>query len=127
MIPLRSSEPTYSPPTVTLLLILVNVLVFILELSIPNEPSYYNPEALTLNSFIATFGIVPERFHFSSLITSMFIHGGFLHVAGNMWFLWIFGKGIEDLIGHARFLFFYLACGIVAGLTHVFLNPFSPV
>jgi membrane associated rhomboid family serine protease len=127
MIPLRSSEPTYSPPTVTLVLILLNVLVFIFEITMPNEPSYDNPGGLTLNTFIATYGIVPDRFHFSSLITSMFIHGGFMHVAGNMWFLWVFGKAIEDLLGHARFLFFYLACGIIAGLAHILLNPYSPV
>jgi membrane associated rhomboid family serine protease len=127
MIPLRSSERTYSPPTVTLLLILVNVLVFVFEISMPNEPSYDNPGGLTLNSFIATYGIVPDRFHFSGLITSMFIHGGLMHVAGNMWFLWVFGKAIEDLLGHVRFLFFYLACGIAAGLVHILVNPFSPV
>jgi membrane associated rhomboid family serine protease len=127
MIPLRSSERTYSPPTVTLLVILVNILVFIFEITIPNEPSYDNPGGITLNSFIATYGIVPDRFHFTSLITSMFIHGGFMHVAGNMWFLWVFGKAIEDLLGHVRFLFFYFACGIAAGLAHVLLNPYSPV
>jgi membrane associated rhomboid family serine protease len=57
----------------------------------------------------------------------MFLHGGWLHILGNMWFLWIFGKGIEDLIGHGRFLFFYLACGVLAGLTHVALNIGSDV
>src|SRR5205085_3118442 len=118
---------TYSPPAVTLLLILVNVLVFVFEIMMPNEPGYENPGSLTLNSFIQAYGIVPDRFHFSSVITSMFIHGGFMHVAGNMWFLWVFGKAIEDLLGHGRFLFFYLACGIAAGLAHILLNPFSPV
>ena len=127
MIPLRSSERTYSPATVTLFLILVNVLIFIFEVAIPNEPSYENPGGLSLNQVILTYGIVPDRFHFSTLITSMFLHGGFLHVAGNMWFLWVFGKGIEDLLGHSRFLMFYLACGVVAGLAHVLLNPYSPV
>ena len=127
MIPLRSSERTYSPATVTLFLILVNVLIFMFEITIPNEPSYENPGGLSLNQVILTYGIVPDRFHFSTLITSMFLHGGFLHVGGNMWFLWVFGKGIEDLLGHARFLMFYLACGVVAGLAHVLLNPYSPV
>ncbi len=127
MIPLRSSERTSSAATITLLLILVNVLVFVFELSLPNEPSYYNPAGLSLNKLMLTYGIVPDRFHFSSLLTSMFLHGGFLHVAGNMWFLWVFGKGIEDLLGHARFLTFYLACGLVAGLAHLLLNPYSPV
>lgn len=129
MIPLKSSEKTYSPPTVTLLLILVNVLVFLYELTLPNYnyPPYYRISGVTLNNFIAHYGLVPDHFHFSSILTSMFIHGGFLHIAGNMWFLWIFGKGIEDLLGHARFLFFYLTCGFIAGLTHVYLNPGSPV
>ncbi len=127
MIPLRSSERTSSAATITLLLILVNVLVFVFELSLPNEPDYYNPAGLSLNKLILTYGIVPDRFHFSSLLTSMFLHGGFLHVAGNMWFLWVFGKGVEDLLGHARFLTFYLACGLAAGLAHLLLNPYSPV
>lgn len=127
MIPLRSSERTYSTATVTLVLILVNVLIFLFELTLPNEPSYSNSDGLSLNRLLLTYGIVPDRFHFSALITSMFLHGGFLHVAGNMWFLWVFGKGIEDLLGHARFLLFYLSCGVVAGLAHVLLNPYSPV
>ena len=127
MIPLRSSERTHSAAIVTLLLILVNLAIFAMELATPNEPSYYNPAGLGLNKVLMTYGIVPDRFHLYSLITSMFLHGGILHVVGNMWFLWVFGKGIEDLLGHARFLFFYLACGVVAGLAHVLLNPYSPV
>ena len=118
MIPLRSSERTYTAPTVTLILILINVLVFLYELSL----SRYG-----LNQFIGLYGIVPDRFHWSQVLTSMFIHGGFLHILGNMWFLWVFGKGIEDLIGHGRFLFFYLACGVAAGVIHTLVNYSSPV
>jgi len=118
MIPLRSSERTYTAPTVTLVLILINVLVFVYELSL----SRYG-----LNRFIATYGIVPDRFHWTQLLTSMFIHGGFMHILGNMWFLWVFGKGMEDLVGHGRFLIFYLACGVVAGLIHMLVNYSSPV
>ncbi len=113
MIPLRSSERTYSPATVTLALILINLVVFFLELGHPD--------------IMRDYGIIPDRLHFSSLLTSLFIHGGWLHIAGNMWFLWIFGKGIEDLLGHVPFLIFYLLCGIAAGFTHILLNPFSPV
>lgn len=127
MIPLRSSERTTSPATVTLLIIAINLLVFVFEVMLPSGPPNYRGPELTLNRFIEIYGIVPDRFHFSSLITSMFIHGGFLHVAGNMWFLWVFGKGVEDLIGHGRYLLFYLLCGIIAGFTHVLLNPYSPV
>ena len=118
MIPLRSSERTYTAPTVTLILILINVLVFVYELSL----SRYG-----LNRFIGLYGIVPDRFHWSQVLTSMFIHGGFMHILGNMWFLWVFGKGIEDLIGHGRFLFFYLACGVAAGVIHTLVNYSSPV
>jgi membrane associated rhomboid family serine protease len=118
MIPLRSSERVYTSPTVTLILILINVLVFVYELTL----SRYG-----LNRFIATYGIVPDRLHWSQLLTSMFIHGGFMHILGNMWFLWVFGKGIEDLLGHGRFVLFYLACGVAAAFTQILVNPSSPV
>jgi membrane associated rhomboid family serine protease len=117
MIPLRSSERHYTTSTVTLLLIIANVLVFFYELSLGNQS----------NRFIATYGIVPDRLHASSLITSMFMHGGWLHILGNMWFLWIFGRGIEDILGHAKYLIFYLVCGIAAGLVHIVVNANSPV
>jgi membrane associated rhomboid family serine protease len=117
MIPLRSSERHYTPSTVTLLLIVANVLVFFYELSLGSE----------LNRFIATYGIVPDRLRLSSVITSMFIHGGWLHILGNMWFLWIFGRGVEDILGHAKFLIFYFACGIAAGIVHIIVNANSPV
>jgi membrane associated rhomboid family serine protease len=119
MIPLRSSERHYTPSTVTLLLIVVNVLVWLYEVSLGRGQP--------LNDFIATYGIVPDRLHAVSIITSMFIHGGWLHILGNMWFLWIFGRGVEDILGHAKYLFFYLACGIAAGLVHIVVNANSPV
>jgi rhomboid family protein len=118
MIPLRSSEPHYTPARVTLVIILVNVLVFIYELSLPGY---------RLNRFIELHGIVPDRLHVASIFTSMFIHGGFLHIAGNMWFLWIFGRGVEDLLGHAKFLLFYFVCGVVAAIAQVLVSPFSTV
>jgi membrane associated rhomboid family serine protease len=118
MIPLRSSERTYSTATITLVIIAINVLVFIYELSLGGW---------RLNYFIATHGIVPDHLNIWSLLTSMFIHGGFLHILGNMWFLWVFGRGIEDILGHMKFLVFYLACGLAAALIHVLVNPSSPV
>jgi len=118
MIPLRSSERHYTPSTVNLVLIALNVLVFAYELSL--GPAYRN-------DFIATYGMVPDRLRLSSIITSMFIHGGFLHILGNMWFLWIFGRGIEDILGHAKYLIFYFLCGIAAGLVHILVNANSPV
>ncbi len=118
MIPLRSSERTSSPPAVTLALIAVNLIVFIYEITLPEWQ---------LNRLIRVHGIVPDRFHASMLFTSMFLHGGWFHVLGNMWFLWIFGKGIEDLLGHFRFLIFYLACGLAAGVVHLYANYYSTV
>src|SRR5216684_185767 len=125
MIPLRSSERTYSTPAVTLTLIAINLLVFLYEISLPNPlHSYDYVRRGTLDAFILNFGIVPDQFrsHPYSLLTSMFLHGGWLHVLGNMWFLWIFGKAVEDLLGHTRFLIFYLVCGMVAGLAHVYMT-----
>lgn len=118
MIPLRSSERTYSPPSVTLALIAANLAIFLYEVTLPEYQ---------LNRLIRLHGIVPDRFHASMLLTSMFMHGGWMHVLGNMWFLWIFGRGIEDLLGHVRFLIFYLACGVAAGIIHVVANYYSPV
>ena len=122
MIPLRSSEPHYTRPTVTLAIIAVNVAVFLFEYSIKLSMGGY-----ALNRFILHYGIVPDQFTYSSIITSMFIHGGLLHIAGNMWFLWIFGRGVEDLVGHGKFLVLYFACGIAAALLHILVNANSTV
>jgi len=119
MIPLRSSERHYTPSTVNLVLIAINVLVWLYELSLGGGSQ--------LNRFIATYGMVPDRLSPSSVVTSMFIHGGWLHILGNMWFLWIFGRGIEDILGHAKYLVFYFLCGIAAGVVHILVNANSPV
>jgi len=118
MIPLRSTERVRSTATVTLILILLNVLVFLYEQILPSW---------ALDSFIAHYGIVPDRLRPVSLLTSMFLHGGWLHIIGNMWFLWVFGRNVEDLIGSGRFLVFYILCGLAAGLVQVFFNPYSRV
>jgi membrane associated rhomboid family serine protease len=118
MIPLKSTERVYSTSTVTITLIVINVLVFLYEISL--DPDY-------LNVFIMRHGLVPDRFHLVNLFTSMFLHGGWLHVLGNMWFLWIYGRNVEDILGSWKFLVFYLICGVVAGLVQVFFNPFSRV
>ena len=118
MIPLRSSERVYSTANVVIALIAVNLVVFLYEAAL--SPTY-------LNIFILRHGIVPDRLQFISLFTSMFLHGGWLHVLGNMWFLWIYGRNVEDILGSPKFLVFYLACGVVAGLVQVFFNPYSRV
>ena len=116
MFPLRDTQPSYTKPVVTVLLIVINLLVFIYELSQPNP-----------NRFIAHYGMIPDLFSFQKLLTSMFLHGGWMHVLGNMWFLWIFGDNIEDVLGHGKFILFYLVCGIVAGLAQVLVDPTSRV
>src|SRR5438105_1589259 len=118
MFPLRDTEPSYTKPVVTITLIAINVLIFLFEMSL--DPEYRN-------AFIATYGMIPDEFRWSTLITSMFLHGGWMHVLGNMWFLWIFGDNIEDILGHGKFLLFYLLCGVAAALTQTYLSLDSRV
>lgn len=113
MFPLRDTQPSYSKPVVTVLLIVVNILVFLYEFSLDDY---------SLNAFIGHYGLVPEHFAVANIFTSMFLHGGWLHVLGNMWFLWIFGDNIEDILGHGKFLLFYLLSGIAAAILQVFFN-----
>jgi membrane associated rhomboid family serine protease len=116
MIPLRDTQPSYSPPIVTVLIISVNILVFLYQISLNQYEG---------NDFIMRYGVVPDRLHYSALLTSMFLHGGFMHLIGNMWFLWIFGDNVEDVLGHGKYLLFYLLCGVAAALFHVALNSDS--
>jgi membrane associated rhomboid family serine protease len=118
MFPLRDTQPSYSKPIVTVVLIVINILVFLYEFSL---------DPFAQNAFITSFGLVPDRFHFANVLTSMFLHGGWMHVLGNMWFLWIFGDNIEDILGHAKYLLFYLLCGIGAAMTQVYFSPDSRV
>jgi rhomboid family protein len=120
MIPLKNLNPRSSMPFVTFGLIAVNVLVFIYQLTL-------SPHAA--ERFIFTYGVVPRNLQialggghvglFDALLpffTSMFLHGGWLHIIGNMWFLWIFGPDVEDRLGHFWYLGFYLICGIGSGV-----------
>ncbi len=118
MFPLRDTQPSYSKPVVTVLLIVVNILIFLFEFSL---------DPYTRNAFISAYGLVPDHFAVANIFTSMFLHGGWLHVLGNMWFLWIFGDNIEDILGHGKFLLFYLMCGVVAALAQVLADPASRV
>jgi membrane associated rhomboid family serine protease len=118
MFPLRDTQPSYSKPVVTVLLIVVNILVFLFEFSL---------DPYTRNAFISAYGLVPDHFAVTNIFTSMFLHAGWLHVLGNMWFLWIFGDNIEDILGHGKFLLFYLMCGVAAALTQVLFDPTSRV
>jgi len=117
LIPLRDIFPSRTTPVVTLSLIALNVLVFVYELSLGR-----GVEAFTLY-----YGLVPAAFSWVAVFTSMFLHGGFLHVAGNMLYLWIFGDNVEDRMGHGRFLVFYVLCGVAAALAQTITAPDSVV
>ena len=117
MIPLRSSERVYSHSFVTGALIAINVVVFLYERLLGYQ----------LDQFVYNWGIVPDDLRLITLLTSMFLHGGWLHLLGNMLFLWVFGRNLEDLIGGGRFLIFYLVCGLVAAVVQVIANPYARV
>lgn len=124
-IPLKDLNPRRTFPIVNVALILINIGVFIYEVTLP--PRAFSA-FLTANATIpARFpawlgGHAPFEIAFLPLITSMFLHSGIAHIAGNMLFLWIFGDNVEDFYGHVGYLFFYLFCGIGSGLLHVAFN-----
>jgi membrane associated rhomboid family serine protease len=118
MIPLRDVIPSRTTPFVTVTLIAINAMAFWFELSLPAEAR---------EVFLKNYGVVPALFTWQSVLTSMFLHGGWLHIIGNMWFLWIFGDNVEDRMGHGRFLVFYLLCGALAALAQVAASPGSPI
>ena len=115
MIPLRDVIPSRTTPVVTISLIVVSVLVFFYELSLSGG----------LDQFIRAWGLVPAEFSLVTLATSMFLHGGIFHAAGNMLYLWIFGDNVEDRMGHGRFLAFYVLCGVAAALGQTYIAPDS--
>jgi membrane associated rhomboid family serine protease len=125
MIPIRDTIRAETYPIVNSLIIAVNVLFFFVEMS----------QGQALNKFIYIYGLVPARYaipeisaYFTtgqqviSFLTFMFLHGGFVHLLGNMWSLYIFGDNVEDRLGHLRYLMFYLLCGLASGVSHLVLN-----
>src|SRR6266850_6752215 len=133
-IPLKDLNPSRTYPFVNITLILANIALFIYELGLEVTLPRRAYEALLL-----AYSTVPARFpaflaghasfevSFVPLVTSMFLHSGFLHLAGNMLFLWIFGDNVEDFFGHVPYLFFYLACVVGAGLLRLLFNLLSNV
>jgi hypothetical protein len=132
MIPLRDLNPRNSFPVITVLLIAANVAVFVFMVALP--PFHEQ-------RFLFTYAMIPAKLGMaltdprpvlltaagSSLVTSMFLHGGLLHLLGNMWFLWVFGDNIEDRLGPLRYLQFYLVCGVGAAVAHAALNLSSTI
>lgn len=129
MLPLRDDNPSKSVPVVTRMLIAFNVMAFFWELSL----------GPALHPFVMNWGLVPLRFAhafagseplgpaLATGLTSMFLHGGWIHLLGNLWFLFIFGDNVEDRVGHVGFLLFYVAGGLVAASSHLVFNFHSPV
>jgi len=132
VIPLHDDNPTERTPFVTILIIIACVVVFFYQVSLPRNPG---------QAFIFHYGAIPSVVFghaqlpddvaafpaVMTLFTSMFLHGGWMHLIGNMLYLWVFGNNIEDVMGHARFVVFYLLCGVVAALSHAMTDPSSQV
>jgi membrane associated rhomboid family serine protease len=118
MIPLRDTMPSHSSPFVTVFLIAANTLVFLYMVTL---------DPYTANEFVHTYAVVPADLHYSSLLTSMFLHGGWMHLIGNMWFLWIYGDNVEDVLGHGKYIAFYLICGVIAALAQYVANSDSRI
>src|SRR3954466_7505681 len=116
MIPLRDVIPSRTTPYITVTIIAINAVAWLYEVALPHE---------SLNQFLTIYGVVPAYFAWPTLVTSMFLHGSWSHVIGNMWYLWIFGDNVEDRVGHGRFIVFYLLCGFVAALGQVAVDPNS--
>jgi len=130
MIPIRDKNPSGTFPYITIGIIVINVLIFLYELSLDSG----------LGEFIMKYAVLPLKIkHYSQdpdltftsisfpFVSSMFLHGGFIHLIGNMWYLWIFGDNIEDKLGHFKFFGFYILCGIIASSVHVLFNSQSDI
>lgn len=121
MIPLKDDVEAQSFPIVNILLIVGNIAAFLFELAQPS-------------SFIMQWGVVPQRMvqqhdlgQVMTMLTSMFMHGGWMHLLGNMWFLWIFGDNVEDRIGHVGYLVFYILCGMAGDVAQILVTPSSTI
>jgi rhomboid family protein len=117
VIPLRDIIPSRTTPIVSVCLIALNIVVFLYELTLGRA----------VDAFTLYYGLVPAAFSWVNVFTSMFLHGSFMHIGGNMLYLWIFGDNVEDRMGHGRFLVFYLLCGIAAALAQTITTPESIV
>jgi membrane associated rhomboid family serine protease len=135
MIPLKDDLPTRSTPAVTVILMALNILVYLYQASLEID----SRGSGAAEAFVMEFGLVPCRLTGAcrmaadlpspvfTIFSSMFLHGSFFHIAGNMLYLWIFGNNVEDTLGHGRFIVFYLASGVVAAATQTVVGPTSHV
>lgn len=127
LIPLKDRIPSEHPPFMTVIIILVNIAVFFYQNSLGNSEFqiFINHYAtIPMNITHPAYGGTAD---FSALVSSQFLHGGWLHLIGNMWALWLFGDNVEDRMGPFKFLLFYLICGVIGNTAHVLVNPISTV
>ena len=117
--PYKDDNPRVLFPFVTYGIIMANVVIFLSQFYVTGRSPQFGTE------LVYSFGFVPNEFNPFKIITSMFLHGGFGHIIGNMWFLHIFGDNIESLLGHVKYFLFYLACGMGAALTQFLTEPAS--
>jgi membrane associated rhomboid family serine protease len=118
VIPLRDVIPSRTTPFVTITIIVLNALVFLYQETLP---------VYLQKQFVLTFALIPADFSWVNVFTSMFMHGGWGHILGNMLYLWIFGDNVEDRMGHGRFIAFYLLCGMAAAFAQTAVNPDSMI
>lgn len=118
MIPLKDDNPRVLTPFFNYGLVVCNIAIFFYQLSLPN-----------VDAFVHEYGAIPAEItsgtHLSGLFSAMFLHGGWMHLLGNMLYLWIFGDNIEGLMGHQRYIVFYLLCGLAATMSHIAMMPNS--
>lgn len=130
MIPIRHTQPRHQAPVVTRILVGANFVIFVFQLLV---------SAPLIERIIATFGYIPSRLTSPeawgytiwevsiTLVTSLFLHGGFVHLFGNMIYLWTFGDAVEDIFGHSRYFLFFVACGVAGSLAHTVVFPLSTI
>lgn len=121
LFPYKDDNPRILIPYVTYGIIAINILVFVIQFNMGISSQ------MAEENFIYSFGFIPANFSFITIFTSMFLHGGFSHIMGNMWFLWVFGDNVEGVLGHAKYALFYILCGVAATISQLLINPASTI
>ena len=121
LFPYKDDNPRILVPYVTYGIIAINILVFVIQFNLGISSQ------MAEENFIYSFGFIPANFSFITIFTSMFLHGGFSHIMGNMWFLWVFGDNVEGVLGHAKYALFYILCGVAATISQLLINPASTI
>jgi rhomboid family protein len=118
IVPLRDTIKSNSSPLISTLIIMANVAIFFYSQTL---------DSYAEGHFVRQYAMIPAKLSVVTILTSMFLHSGWLHLIGNMWFLWIYGDNVEDVFGHGKYLLFYLLCGVAAAMAQYAANPDSRV